>query len=313
MWLAAGSAAAAPVLLVWLWVLRNGGRAPGADTWSHAGAAEWLRTRPWHSWRGWSDWFFGGQAVGVNYPPLGHWWLRVTDPVHGQFAAVLVVVAVLLPWGALHLARACGYPPRAQRAAVVAMLVTVAAAGAIPAVLEGLHAIHYYSSWPGPVAMALCLFAAAWAARCERPVACGLVLGVAALFNPSYTAGGVLVCAMLLASSPATVKQAVRWAIACGASAAAVSAWWVVPFVAGRKRLVSWDISLTTLFNQFGFFHVVLLAGLAVACVLASRQCEGSRRLAGAAVMGLGAALCADLFGQLRPERWMHRSACSSP
>jgi len=41
----------------------------------------------WRGWSGWSDWFHGGQAIGVNYPPLGHAWMRFTDPVHGQTAA----------------------------------------------------------------------------------------------------------------------------------------------------------------------------------------------------------------------------------
>ena len=46
----------------------------------HAAAAEWLKTLPWWDWRGWSDWFYGGQAIGVNYPPLGHAWMRFTHP-----------------------------------------------------------------------------------------------------------------------------------------------------------------------------------------------------------------------------------------
>ena len=97
-WLGAGSAVAAMVAVSWYVVARNG-NAPGGDMIGHAAAAEWLRTLPWWEWRGWSDWFYGGQAIGVNYPPLGHAWMRFTDPVHGQMAAVAVGLLVLLPWG----------------------------------------------------------------------------------------------------------------------------------------------------------------------------------------------------------------------
>ena len=89
-WLSAGSAVAAAVGSGWVLVLRNGGRPPGGDMVGHAAAAEWLRTLPWWDWRGWSDWFNGGQAIGVNHPPLGHAWMRFTDPVHGQMAAVAI-------------------------------------------------------------------------------------------------------------------------------------------------------------------------------------------------------------------------------
>ena len=65
-WLAAGSAVAAMVGVSWYVVVANGGNAPGGDMLGHAAAAEWLRTLPWWDWRGWSDWFYGGQAIGVN-------------------------------------------------------------------------------------------------------------------------------------------------------------------------------------------------------------------------------------------------------
>ena len=112
-WLSAGSAVAAMVGAGWYAAARNGG-APGGDMVGHAAAAEWLRTLPWWDWRGWSDWFYGGQAIGVNYPPLGHAWMRFTDPVHGQMAAVAVGLLVLVPWGALRLSPAVGCTPGAH-------------------------------------------------------------------------------------------------------------------------------------------------------------------------------------------------------
>ena len=65
-WLAAGSALAAMVGVSWYVVVAYGGHAPGGDWTGHAATAEWLRTLPWWDWRGWSDWFYGGQAIGVN-------------------------------------------------------------------------------------------------------------------------------------------------------------------------------------------------------------------------------------------------------
>ena len=96
-WLGAGSAVAAMVGVSWYVVVGHGGNAPGGDMIGHAATAEWLRTLPWWDWRGWSDWFYGGQAIGVNYPPLGHAWLRFTHPTHGQMAAVAIGLLVLLP------------------------------------------------------------------------------------------------------------------------------------------------------------------------------------------------------------------------
>jgi len=141
-WLAAGSAVAAAVGSGWVLVLRNGGRPPGGDMVGHAAAAEWLRTLPWWDWRGWSDWFYGGQAIGVNYPPLGHAWMRFTDPVHGQMAAVAIGLLVVLPWGALRLARAVGYSSRAQRASVAAVLVLAALSGHQPPLAAQLGGVH---------------------------------------------------------------------------------------------------------------------------------------------------------------------------
>ena len=140
-WMGAGSAVAAMVAVSWYVIVARGGSAPHGDMIGHAATAEWLRTLPWWDWRGWSDWFYGGQAIGVNYPPLGHAWMRFTHPVHGQMAAVALGLLVLLPWGALRLARAVGCTPRAQRAAVAAALVLTAASANMHVALPGFHLI----------------------------------------------------------------------------------------------------------------------------------------------------------------------------
>lgn len=191
MWVGAGagSAVAAMVGVSWYVVARNGG-APGGDMVGHTAAAEWLRTLRWWDWRGWSDWFYGGQAIGVNYPPLGHAWMRFSDPVHGQMAAVAVGLLVLLPRGVLRLSRAVGHTARAQRAAVAAVLVLAAAAGNMHWLLSGFHLKStFFGSWPVMVALAVGLHAAAWAARLERPAACGAVAGIALLFNATVVPG----------------------------------------------------------------------------------------------------------------------------
>ena len=307
-WLAAGSAVAAMVGVSWYMVVAgNGGQAPGGDMIGHAAAAEWLRTLPWWDWRGWSDWFYGGQAIGVNYPPLGHALMRFTHPVHGQMAAVALGLLVLLPWGALRLARAVGYAPRAQRAAVAAVLVLAAASGQMHWVLSGFHQQNtFFGSWPAMLATAIGLFAAAWAACCRRPVASGVVVGVAVLFNATVVPGVAVVCAALLATSGASFRQAVRWAATAGATALAVCAWWLVPFVAGWARLVRWEVPLSAAWSSGGTWQAAMLAMLATMAAWAARSGTApSRRLAIAAAAGLLATVSADLFGYLRSERWL--------
>ena len=305
-WLAAGSALAAMVAVGWFRVLGGGGAPLPGDMVGHAAAAEWLRTLPWWDWRGWSDWFFGGQAIGVSYPPLGHAWMRFTHPVLGQMAAVTVGLLVLLPWGALRLGRAVGYPPRLQQAAVAAVLVVVAASANMHWVLSGFH-WHYtsFGSWPAMLAVVVGLFAAAWAARCSGPVRCGLAVGVAALLNASVVPGIAVVCAVLVASSGASMRQATRWAMTAGSAAVVVSGWWLVPFVAGWDRLVRWDVSLASAWSYGGAWQALVLACVGLAAVWAARRAEGSRRLAMAAAAGLAITILADLGGYVRPERWL--------
>lgn len=276
----------------------------------HAAAAEWLRTLPWWDWRGWSDWFFGGQAIGVNYPPLAHAWLRFTHPVHGQMAAVAVGLLVLLPWGALRLARAVGLAPRAQRAAVGAVLVLTAASGGMHWVLSGFQLANtFFGSWPAMLATVLGLFCAAWAARCHKPVVCGLVAGLAILFNATVVPGVAVVCAALLVTSGVSLRQGIRWSATAMTAALAVCAWWLVPFLAGWGRLVRWEVSLAEAWAMGSVWQAAVLAVLGVATAWALRSGNRvSRRLATAAVWGVLATLLAELFGYLRPERWLGAS-----
>ena len=305
-WLSACSAHAAMVGTSWYWVLRNDA-APGGDMVGHAAAARWLRTLPWWDWRGWSDWFYGGQAIGVNYPPLSLAWMRFLHPYHAQMGAVALGLLVLLPWGTLCLARAMGYPPRAQRSAVAATAVLTAASANMHWMLPGFN-MHrtFFGSWPAMLATVAGLFCAAWAARCCRPLACGATAGAAVLCNATVVPGIAVVCAVLLTSSGASLRQGIRWAATVATTTVAVTAWWLIPFLAGSQRLVSWKVPLSTAWSNVHMWGVILLALLAVATAWAARVGPNSaRRLAAAAAFGLLATLIADLFGYLRSERWL--------
>ncbi len=273
----------------------------------HTAAAEWLRTLPWWDWRGWSDWFYGGQAIGVNYPPLGHAWMRFTHPLHGQMAAVAVGLLVLLPWGSLRLARAVGYSPRGCHAAMAAPMILVAASASMHWVLSGFHPIPtFYGSWPAMLATVIGLFPACDAAGCRRPVRAGALLGVAGLFNATVLPGVAVVCGALLVSSGTSFGKGLRWCATAACAALAVSAWWLVPFVAGWDRLVRWEVSLANSLAAGHPWQAALLAGLGAAAIWAARSGAGPpRRLAVAALAGLGATLLGDLVGYLRPERWL--------
>lgn len=305
-WLAAGSAVAFMVGASWLLVIRGGGVPPGGDMIGHAAAAEWLRTLPWWDWRGWSDWFYGGQAIGVNYPPMGHIWMRFTHPVHGQMAAVALGLLVLLPWGALRLARAVGYSPRLQCIAVGAVLILAAASGSMHWVLYGFHAEWtFFGAWPAMLSAVIGLFTAAWAASCRRPVSAGIVAGVALLCNAAMIPGWAPVWAVLLATSGVSFRQGVRWAVTAGAATLAVSGWWLVPFLDSWDRLVRWEVALHQAWAFGGEYQTVVLAAVAMGAAWASRRPGPARRLAGAAAGGLGATLLADWTGWLRPDRWL--------
>ena len=292
------------------YVVARSGHAPGGDMIIHAATAHWLRTLPWWDWRGWSDWFFGGQAVGVNYPPLGHAWMRFTDPYHGQMAAVAIGLLILLPWGVLRLARATGYGPRGERAAIAAVLVLVAASANMHWVLSGFHSERtFFGSWPAMVATVIGLHVAAGTARCRRPVTTGVLAGLVVLFNASVAPGIAAVCAVLLATSGASVTRALRWAATAGAAALAVSAWWLVPFVAGWDRLVRWEVRLSEAWRFGGFWQAAIVVVVATGAAWAARRDTGpSRRLALASGAGMLVSLLADLTGFQRPERWLEFS-----
>ena len=305
-WLAAGSASGLMVFGSLLTVIQIGGVAPGGDMIGHAAAAEWLRTLPWWDWRGWSDWFYGGQAIGVNYPPLGLNWQRFTHPIYGQIAAVALGLLVLLPWGTLCLARAVGYPARLQRLAVGAVLVLTAASGTMHWVLSGFHAVWtFFGSWPAMLSAVIGLFTAALAARCQRPVAAGIIAGIALLCNATLIPGWAVIWSVLLATSGASFRQGVRWVVTAGAAILVVSGWWLVPFLDSWERLVRWEVLLYQAWSFGGTYQVVVLTAVGMGAAWASWYPGPARRLAGAAASGLGATLISDWIGWLRPERWL--------
>ncbi len=307
MWAGPGGAVAAMVAVSWYIVVRNGGDPPGGDMVVHAAAAEWFRTLPWWDWRGWSDWFYGGQAMGVNYPPLGHAWMRFTHPVYGQLAAVTVGLLVLLPWGALRLARAVGFGHRAQELAVGGVLTLAAVSAGMHWFLPGFQfATTFFGPWPAMLATVLGLFCATWAAGCRRPVACGVVAGVALLWNATVIPGVAVLCAALVVSSGASFRQGLRWAATATCSAVAVCAWWLVPFVAGWSRLVRWEVPLSRSWGFGGPWKLGVIMVLMAAAAWSARRGSGpSRRLVLSASVALAMVLAADLFGYLRPERWL--------
>ena len=282
------------------------GEAPSGDMIGHAAAARWLRTLPWWDWRGWSDWFYGGQAIGVNYPPAGHALIRFVHPVHGQMAAVAVGLLVLVPWAALRLTRAVGCSPSRQRGAVAAVLVLTAASTNMHWFLSGFHHLAtFYGSWPAMIATAVGLHAAAFAARGEKPLACGAVAGLALLFNATVMPGVAVVAAVMLATSGKRPAAALRWALTATAAAVAVSAWWLVPFMAGWARLVRWEVTLANAWDSGGLWQAVVMVVIVVAVSSAVRAGGPARRLGIAAAAGLAATVGADLLGYLRAERWM--------
>ena len=307
-WLVAGSAPAAMVgAFCYYTITYDGGMPHGGDMVGHAAAVEWLRTLPWWDWRGWSDWFYGGQAIGVNYPPLGHAWMRFTHPVQGQLAAVAIGLLVLLPWGVLHLARSMGYPPRAQRAAVAAALMLPTGSATMHWLLSGFQKYEtMFGSWPAMLSTVIGLHAVAWAARCRRPVAAGVIVGLSVLFNVTPVPGMVVVIGVLLVTSGASFRVAVRWVAIAGAAALAVCSWWLVTFIAGWERLVRWEMSLSWALFFNGAWQVVVLITVCVFVAWAAfRGGVGARRLAVAAASGLLVTVLADSFGYLRAERWL--------
>ena len=304
-WLAAGSAVAYMVAVGWFEVARKG-VAPTGDMIVHTATAEWLETLSWWDWRGWSDWFYGGQATGVNYPPLGYVWMRVTDPVHGQMLAVLVALLVLLPWGAVLLARAVGLDRRQQCASVVLVLALAAWSGEMHWTLSSFHLHAFWGSWSRMLASVIGLFAAALAARGRAPILCGVLVGLAALLKITVVPGIAVVCIVLVAASGLRLPQVARWAATAAVASIGVCAWWLVPFVAGWARLVHWEVPLSEAWAAGGSRSgAVILAAVALAAAGASRRLVGSRRLALAAAAVLAAVAVADLAEYQAAYHWL--------
>ena len=296
-WLAVGSAPAAMVAASWYVVFRNGGLPRWGDMSNHAAIGEWMATLPWWEWSGWSDWILGGKAVGVTYPPLSHLWIRFTHAGHGQMAAVALGLLVVLPWGALRLSRAMGYGPSAQRAALAVALVLPTLAHKMYWEFSGFHVWAGFGSWPDMLAAVSGLWSAAWATRCRRPVACGVVIGLAVLMNLTVVPGTVVVCAVLLVTSGASLGQGLRWVATAGTACTVVCAWWLVPFVAGLDRFTTWSVPLADTYVRDTWSAIVVVVVVMGAAWAARCGLVGSCRLAGAAAAGLAVAVSGDLLG----------------
>lgn len=302
-WLAAGSAVGYMIAVGWLEVTR--GAAPSGDMIVHKATAEWLQTLPWWDWRGWSDWFYGGQATGVNYPPLKYAWMRATDPTYGQMVAVTAALLVLLPLGAVRLAQAVGFGRRRQCAAVVLVLALACWSGEMHWTLSSFHLHGFWGSWSRMLASVIGLFVAAGAARGRAPIVCGVLVGVAALFKVTVVPGIALVCGVLLVTSGLRSSQVVRWAATTATAAVSVCAWWLVPFVAGWARLVHWEVPLPEAWAGGGRLTLAVLVALPAAAVVSSRCTVGSRRLTVAAMAALAAIAVVDIAGYQAAYHWL--------
>ena len=140
-------------------------------------------------------------------------------------------------------------------------------------------------------------------------MACGVVAGLAVLFNSTVVPGvAVVVCAALIDLERCdSFRQGVRWAATAGAAALAVCAWWLVPV---RSRLGPAGPLDRPALGRPGFWRY--LANRRVGGPgAASRRVGGAHRLRSESAVGAGsrsgvvATLLADLFNYLRPERWL--------
>ena len=269
------------------------------DVASHAAYSEWLRTLPWWDWRGWSDWFYGGRAVGVHYPPLMHAIGRYTHPVWGQLAMTALGMLWLLPWAMIRLARAVGMDRRAQLAAMAFMLVVVPVSGYLSMLIHGLHVAKYFGLGPSMMAVCLGMLAAGDAAVCRKPLTAGLLLALGALFNIASMMGVLVVIMVLLGSSGADWKQACRWLTTAGTMSLTITSWWIVPFLAGSTRLADWRPLLSDDLSKE--LHPALYLFLAIVLIVAVESVkkgdQGVRRMAlASAVTGVGSVVL-DVFG----------------
>ena len=99
-----------------------------------------------------------------------------------------------------------------------------------------------------------------------------MITGVAGLFNATVVPGVAVVCAALLASSGASLRQGVRWTATASATALAVSAWWLVPFLHGWNRLIRWEVPLRDILSDRGKWQPIVLAVLAAAAAWSARN-----------------------------------------
>lgn len=278
----------------------------------HAAAARWLGTLAWWDWRGWSEWFYGGQAMGVNYSPAAQAILRLTDPVWGQLAAVAVIVLALLPYAAWRLARSVGFDATQRAVAVAACAAFILWSNSMVRLMPSFaYTPHLFGSWPKTASIGLALLIAAYAARAERPALAGLIAGLSVLVNASTAPAAAILAAVLLWTATGGTRRErarawLRWASTAGCTALAVSAWWAVPFVAGRARFVDFDRPLLDSAmdgsGPSGHMAMALMLTLAFG---ASRRSAAARRLATAAAAVVVGSVVAELVGWPRPEYWL--------
>ena len=294
------------VALSWWQAGRAGLGSFGGDMVGHAAYASWLRGLPWWDWRGWSDWFYGGQAVGVNYPPLGSAWLRFTDPLHGQFAAVAAGLLVLLPIATRAVARALGVKVTGTAWAV--LYAVVALGGYSHWLLSGFHTVSTgFGSWPAMIATLLGVICVARAFDLARPTSTGVLAGVAVLFNATVLPG-VIVLVLVVLAAGRRGWAAVRWAATAGCAALAVCGWWLAPFVHGRARLERWHVPLEEAARADRWQELVVV--VAVVIFAASVAQLGRRgRVLGARALTVALAAGTAWAAQPGGRRATHRPA----
>ena len=276
----------------------------------HAAFAERLRDSVWWDWRGWSDWFYGGQAMGVNYPPLPGAWLRFTDPLHGQFVAVAIGLLVLLPWVVRSMARALRV--ETVPATWVVLYTIVAFAGWSHWFLSGFHSVSTgFGSWPAMIAGLLGLVCVAWAFELRRPVGAGVSAGLSGLWNSTVAPGIIILVVVVLVGVVHMDRRragaAVRWAATVAAVAGAVCGWWLVPFVDGWRggRLAEWRVPLLEAATA-SIWQPLVVVVIVVGCVASLGGVGDRGRLLAVGVLAAAlAAGAADRSGYLRAERWI--------
>ena len=164
----------------------------------------------------------------------------------------------------------------------------------------------FFGSWPAMLAVVVGLFIAGFAARGDRPTVAGVLAGLAVLLNASVVPGIAVVSAVLVLSSGASRSQIIRWVATAGASALAVCAWWLVPFLAGSSRLVRYHSPAFGSLDRRWRMAVGRIGGpgsgsrLGLATWRPCFSAFGHGRGCGARGHNIGRSL-----GYLRSERWL--------